>query len=445
MGKYTKQDIFRIVEEEDVEFIRLQFTDIFGMPKNLAITASHLEQALNNGCTFEASAIGGIRDGAEELYLYPDLDTFEIYPWRPQTGKVARMYCDIYTEEGKPFAGDCRQVLKRVLKEAADMGLRFEIRPEQEFFLFHTDDEGHPTTTTHEIAGFYDVAPLDLAENVRRDIILTLEEMDFEVLGSHHEISPAQHEIDFAEGRADRIADDVVTFRMVVKTIAKKHGLYATFLPKPTEGVNGSGMHINIICRDPLGKNLFADETGNGDLSETGQQFVAGLLTHSKSITLFTNPIVNSYKRLIPGFDAPTQIAWSDNLANRSAVINVPHRRGNNARIEYRSPDGVCNPYLAFAVILASGLDGIRNRMKAPEKADVRLSGKSRWELKNMHLDTLPETLGEAMEYSDKDPMIREVLGDFIYDGFKEKKLCEWRDFRSVITNWELQTYLGRY
>ncbi|MCC6094207.1 MAG: glutamine synthetase family protein, partial [Eubacterium sp.] len=364
MGKYTKQDIFRIVEEEDVEFIRLQFSDIFGMPKNLAITASHLEQALNNECTFEASAIGGLQDGVEELYLYPDLDTFEIYPWRPQTGKVARMYCDIYTEDGKPFDGDCRQVLKRVLQESREMGLNFEIRPELEFFLFHTDDEGHPTTTTHEIAGFYDVAPLDLAENVRRDIILTLEDMDFEVIGSHHEISPAQHEIDFAENRADKIADDVVTFRMAVKTIAKKHGLYATFLPKPTEGINGSGMHINIYCRDQLGKNLFAGEDGNGSLSEIGQQFVAGLLAHSKAITLFTNPIVNSYKRLIPGFDAPTQVAWSDNLANRSAVISVPHRKANQARIEYRSPDGVCNPYLAFAVVLSAGLDGIRNKMQ---------------------------------------------------------------------------------
>ena len=445
MGKYTKQDIFKIVEEEDVEFIRLQFTDIFGTPKNLAITAGHLEQALNNECTFEASAIGGFQDGAEELYLYPDLDTFEIYPWRPQTGKVARMYCDIYTEEGKPFQGDSRQVLKRVLKEAQKMGLRFEIRPELEFFLFHTDDEGHPTTKTHEIAGFYDVAPLDLAENVRRDIILTLEEMDFEVLGSHHEISPAQHEIDFAEDRADRIADDVVTFRMAVKTIAKKHGLYATFLPKPTEGVNGSGMHIEIFCRDQLGMNLFAGEGGSGELSEIGQQFVSGLLAHSKAITLFTNPIVNSYKRLIPGFDAPTQVAWSDNLANRSAVINVPHRKANNARIEYRSPDGVCNPYLAFAVVLSAGLDGIRRKMQPVEKADITLSGKSRREIKNMHLQTLPETLGEAMDYADQDPMIREVLGDFIYDRYKEEKLKEWRAFRSVVTNWELQTYLGKY
>lgn len=445
MGKYTKQDIFRIVEEEDVEFIRLQFSDIFGMPKNLAITASHLEQALNNECTFEASAIGGLQDGVEELYLYPDLDTFEIYPWRPQTGKVARMYCDIYTEDGKPFDGDCRQVLKRVLQESREMGLNFEIRPELEFFLFHTDDEGHPTTTTHEIAGFYDVAPLDLAENVRRDIILTLEDMDFEVIGSHHEISPAQHEIDFAENRADKIADDVVTFRMAVKTIAKKHGLYATFLPKPTEGINGSGMHINIYCRDQLGKNLFAGEDGNGSLSEIGQQFVAGLLAHSKAITLFTNPIVNSYKRLIPGFDAPTQVAWSDNLANRSAVISVPHRKANQARIEYRSPDGVCNPYLAFAVVLSAGLDGIRNKMQPPKKADISLAGKSRRDLKDMHLDTLPETLGEAMDYADQDPMVRRVIGDLIYDLYKKEKLGEWRAFRSVVTNWEIQTYLGRF
>jgi glutamine synthetase len=437
MGRYTKEDIFRMVDEEDVEFIRLQFSDIFGMTKNLAVTVSQLERTLNNEYAFDPSAINGFEDIGQEIYLKPDLDTFEIYPWRPQTGKVARMFCDLLDENGKPFGGDSRRVLRDVLDRASEMGFIFDIRPELEFFLFHTDEEGRPTTITHEDAGYYDVAPLDLAENVRRDIILTLEDMNFQILGSHHEISPAQHEIDFVEDRADRVADAVMTFKMAVKTIAKKHGLYATFLPKPTEGVNGSGMHVNVFCRDHLGKNLFRNDEDE-ILSETGKQFVAGLLAHSRAITLLTNPIVNSYKRLIPGFDAPTDITWSDNLAARSAVINVPHRSGDSTRIEYRSPDGVCNPYLAFAAIIAAGLDGIQRGLKAPEMENRAPQADT---VRPQHL---PETLGEAMEAYEKDALIRDVLGDYIYNRFRDEKMKEWKEFRSVVTNWELDRYLGR-
>ncbi|MDO4621330.1 MAG: glutamine synthetase family protein [Eubacteriales bacterium] len=432
MGRYSKEDIYRMVEEEDVKFIRLQFCDMFGIPKNLAITVTQLEKALDNRCVFCPSQIEGYQDVPDEMYLYPDRDTFTIYPWRPQTGKVARMYCDLRDEEGNPFEGDSRQVLKRVLDEAKAMGLVFEIRPELEFFLFHIDDDGHPTTQTHEVAGYYDVAPLDLAENVRRDIILSLEEMGFEITGSHHEISPAQHQIDFAEDRADRVADAVITFKMAAKTIAKKYGLYATFMPKPKEGVNGSGMHVNIFCRDLLGKNLFWDMDGEGMVSELGRQFMAGLLAHSKAITLITNPLVNSYKRLITGFNAPTSVSWSGRISDRSAVVNVPHRKGDATRIEYRSPDGVCNPYLAFAVILEAGMDGIRKQMVLPEE--------------NMgDADTLPANMGEAWECCSSDPMIRRVLGDYIYEELMKQKEAEWKEFNAVVTNWELKKYLGKY
>lgn len=429
MNQYTKEDICRIVEEEDVEFIRLQFCDIFGMPKNMAITASQLEKALNNECMFDGSSIEGfVRMDESDMYLYPDTDTFDIYPWRPQTGKVARLFCDVYTADRKPFTGDPRYVLKRVLAEAKELGYTFEIGPELEFFLFHTDDNGLPTTKTHETAGYFDVAPSDLAENVRRDIVLNLEALNFEIEASHHEIAPAQHEIDFKRDAADRIADMVMTFKMAVKTIAKRHGLYATFMPKPKEGVNGSGMHINISCFDREGKNVFFDEADDLGLSETAYHFIAGVLAHMKGISLVTNPLVNSYKRLVPGYDAPVNIAWSGASSNRSALLRVPTQRGERTRIELRSPDAACNPYLAFALCLAAGLEGIRKKMKPGEG-----------------VETLPETLGEAIEHYENDALIREVLGDPIYTKFLEAKEREWKTFRAQVTNWEIGEYLNKY
>ena len=445
MAKYTREDIFRIMEEEDVAFIRLQFCDIFGTPKNLAVTAGQMEKALNNECYFDASAIEGFRDTLHELYLHPDLDTFDIYPWRPQTGKVARMYCDIRTADGKPFDGDSRHVLRRVLRQAEEMGCFFDIQPEAEFFLFHTDDEGRPTLMTHETAGYFDVAPSDLAENVRRDIILSLEDMNFEVLGSHHELSPAQHEIDLAGGRADRVADQIMTFRQTVRTVARKHGLYATFMPKPRADVNGSGMHLHIQCRDQLGKNLFASEDGQEHLSPLARHFAAGLLAHAAGMTLITNPLVNSYKRLVSGFDSPTVICWSDILANRSAYINIPVQGGDRTRIELRSPDGVCNPYLAFALCIAAGLDGIERQLEPPEMIHENLSGRTDAQIRNLDLHALPETLGKALDACRTDPLIRKVLGDRIMDGYESSKQREWKAFRTVVTNWEIENYLGKY
>lgn len=445
MARYTREDIFRIVEEEDVAFVRLQFCDIFGRPKNLAVTAGQLERALDNGCTFDASAIEGFRDTIHEMILCPDLDTFDIYPWRPQTGKVARMYCDIRTADGEPFDGDSRQVLRRVLRQAEEMGYFFDISPEPEFFIFHHDDDGRPTLMTHETAGYFDVAPSDLAENVRRDIILNLEDMNFEILGSHHELSPAQHEIDFAGGRADRVADQIMTFRQTVRTVAGKHGLYATFMPKPRADVNGSGMHLHIQCRDSLGKNLFASENGQGLLSDIARHFAAGLLAHAGGMTLITNPLVNSYKRLVRGFDSPTVICWSDILANRFAYMNVPAQGGDRARIELRSPDGVCNPYLAFALCIAAGLDGIQKQLDPPAMIHDYLPDLTDTQIRSMKLRTLPETLGDALDAAREDTFVEGVLGSRIMNGYVRSKQQEWDAFRTVVTNWEVENYLGQY
>ena len=364
MAKYKKEDIFRMVEEEDVEFIRLQFTDMFGMLKNVAITAGQLEKALNNRCVFDGSAIEGfVREEETDMYLHPDLDTFTIFPWRPQQGKVARLVCDVYGPDGTPFEGDPRYILKKVLKEAEELGFYFNVGPECEFFLFHTDEEGRPTTKTHEMAGYFDVAPIDLAENVRRDIVLNLEEMGFEIESSHHEIAPAQHEVDFQYEKGLKAADNILTFKMAVKSIAKQHGLHATFMPKPKAGVNGSGMHINMSLEDKLGKNLFADTDDKLGLSRLAYEFMAGILAHIKSMCLLTNPLVNSYKRLIPGYDAPVYIAWS-RATNRGQIVRIPSSRGASTRLELRSPDSAMNPYLALAACLAAGLDGIKNHMR---------------------------------------------------------------------------------
>ena len=328
MKNYSREDIIRIVEEEDVEFIRLQFTDMFGMLKNVALTASQLERALDNQCIFDGSAIDGfVRIEESDMYLYPDYNTFEIFPWRPQQGKVARLICDVYRPNGEPFEGDPRYVLKKVLKEAERMGYTFHVGPECEFFLFDTDESGRPSTDTREMAGYFDVGPVDMAENVRRDIVLNLEEMGFAVEASHHELAPAQHEIDLEYMDGLTAADNIMTFKMAVKTIAKRHGLHATFMPKPKAGINGSGMHINMSLADQSGHNVFIDETDGLGLSRIAYQFMAGILAHMKEITMLTNPLVNSYKRLVPGYDAPVYVTWSA-AANRSALIRIPCTRG---------------------------------------------------------------------------------------------------------------------
>ena len=352
MHDYTREDILRLVEEEDVAFIRLQFTDIFGSMKNMAVTGSQLEKALDNRCMFDASSVEGL-EGEEDadMYLYPDLSTFEIFPWRPQQGKVARMICDVYRQDGTPYEGDPRYVLKKTAAQAKEMGYTLNAGPECEFFLFHMDEDGLPTTLTHEKGGYFDVSPVDFGENARRDMVLTLEEMGFEILSSHHEIAPAQHEIDFRYDEALVTADNLMTFKMVVKTIAKRHGLHATFMPKPKAGTYGSGMHINLsLSRD--GVNVFQSAEDKNGLSREGYYFIGGLMKHMKAITCITNPTVNSYKRFVPGYEAPVYMGWS--AKTRGPLIRVPSGRGENTRIELRSPDAAANPYLALAVLLAA-------------------------------------------------------------------------------------------
>ena len=445
MAKYKKEDIFRMVEEEDVEFIRLKFTDMFGMLKNVAITAGQLEKALNNRCVYDGSAIEGfVREEETDMYLHPDLDTFTIFPWRPQQGKVARLVCDVYGPDGTPFEGDPRYILKKVLKEAEELGFYFNVGPECEFFLFHTDEEGRPTTKTHEMAGYFDVAPIDLAENVRRDIVLNLEEMGFEIESSHHEIAPAQHEVDFQYEKGLKAADNILTFKMAVKSIAKQHGLHATFMPKPKAGVNGSGMHINMSLEDKLGKNLFADTDDKLGLSRLAYEFMAGILAHIKSMCLLTNPIVNSYKRLIPGYDAPVYIAWS-RATNRGQIMRIPSSRGASTRLELRSLDSAMNPYLALAACLAAGLDGIKNHIELPEPVVQNIYAMDEETIKERGIDHLPETLGEAIDEFEEDVFLRNVLGDHIFYKYLEAKKEEWNVFRSQVTDWEIGEYLYKY
>ena len=445
MNNYSREDIIRIVEEEDVEFIRRQFTDMFGMLKNVALTASQLERALNNQCMFDGSAIDGfVRIEESDMYLYPDYNTFEIFPWRPQQGKVARLICDVYRPNGEPFEGDPRYVLKKVLKEAERMGYTFHVGPECEFFLFDTDESGRPSTDTREMAGYFDVGPVDMAENVRRDIVLNLEEMGFAVEASHHELAPAQHEIDLEYMDGLTAADNIMTFKMAVKTIAKRHGLHATFMPKPKAGINGSGMHINMSLADQSGHNVFIDETDGLGLSRIAYQFMAGILAHMKEITMLTNPLVNSYKRLVPGYDAPVYVTWSA-AANRSALIRIPCTRGSNTRIELRCPDSAVNPYLALAACLAAGLDGIKQEMEPPKSVDVNLFAMTEEQMDALGIEQLPETLGEALEAFEHSSFVRKVLGDHVYTKYLAAKSAEWKKFRAEVTDWEVEEYLYKF
>lgn len=442
--KYTKQDIFRMVEEEDVEFIRLQFTDMFGVLKNVAITSSQLGKALDNKCMFDGSSVEGfVRIEESDMYLYPDYDTFEIFPWRPQQGKVARLICDVYTPDGKPFEGDPRWILKKTIKEANEMGYRFDVGPECEFFLFHTDDNGLPTTLSHEKAGYFDLGPNDLGENIRRDMVLTLEEMGFEIEASHHEVAPAQHEIDFKYDEVLKTADNIQTFKMTVKTIAKRHGLYATFMPKPKFGISGSGMHINMSLATEEGKNIFADENGKIGLSDDAYHFIAGIMKHARGMSAITNPLVNSYKRLVPGYEAPVYIAWS--AKNRSPLIRIPASRGNGTRVELRNPDPTANPYLVLALCLAAGLDGIKNKIEVPESVDCNIYEMTPGERRAAGIENMPADLKEAVDCLVADEFLCSVLGEHITTKYVEAKMKEWENYTTRVSQWEIDEYLYKY
>ena len=443
MSKYTKEDIIRLVEEGDVEFIRMQFTDIFGQLKNVAITASQIRKAVNNEIMIDGSSIEGfVRINESDMYLYPDLDTYAVLPWRPQQGIVARLICDVYKPDGTPFVGDPRGTLEKVLAKAASMGYSFNVGPECEFFLFETDEKGLPTTITNDSAGYFDLGPLDHGESTRREICLMLEKMGYEIEASHHEVAEGQHEIDFKYGDALHTADNIMTFKLAVKTIAQKNGLHATFMPKPIFGINGSGMHTNMsLFKD--GKNIFADPEGEHGLSKEAYSFIAGLLEHIRSMTAITNPRVNSYKRLVPGYEAPCYISWS--ASNRSALIRIPAARGQSTRVELRCPDPSCNPYLELAVLLAAGLDGIEKGLVPPAEILDNIFAMSEKERKEHGIESLPSSLKEAVDLMNQDELVKETLGTHIMTQYSAGKYAEWDSFRTSVTDWEIERYLSLF
>lgn len=440
---YSKEDILAMVEENGVKFIRLQFTDILGTLKNVAITDRQLEKALNNQCMFDGSSINGfVRVEESDMYLRPDLDTFVIFPWRPQQGKVARLICDVYMPDGTPFEGDPRYILKKAINKAEDMGYTMNVGPECEFFLFEVDNDGNPTLKTNDKGSYFDLGPIDLGENARRDMTLALEDMGFEIETSHHEVAAGQNEIDFKYADALVTADNVTTFKYVVKSIAQRHGLYATFMPKPLHGVNGSGMHVNIsLIKD--GKNAFYNEEDQLGLSSVAYNFIAGVLKHIKEICPITNPLVNSYKRLVPDYEAPVYIAWS--AKNRSPLIRVPSARGEGTRIEFRSPDPSSNPYLVLACLLLAGLEGIKDNLEPPKCIDRNIFNLSREERKRENIENLPESLHEAIAYMQKSDLVKEALGKNTFEYYIKAKEVEWDNYRTQVHQWEINSYLSKY
>ena len=442
MNNYTKADILKIAKEKEVRFVRLQFTDILGSIKNVAISVSQLEKALDNQCMFDGSSIEGfVRIEESDMKLHPDYNSFALFPWR-ENNSVARLICDVYKPDGTPFHGSPRQVLKNVLDEAKELGYTFNVGPECEFFLFRNDDQGKPTLQTFDDAGYFDMGPVDPGEDVRRDIVLNLEQMGFEIEASHHECARGQHEIDFKYGDALTTADRVMTFKLAVKTIAHKHGLHATFMPKPIFGIAGSGMHINIsMAKD--GKNVFCDESDKNGLSSTAYSFIAGIMEHIKGMTAITNPLVNSYKRLVPEFEAPVYIAWS--AQNRSPLIRVPAARGQGTRVELRSADPSANPYLALAVTIAAGLDGVKRGLVPPPAVDGNIYAMSDAQRKKHKIQMLPTSLESAITELKKDKLICNTLGEHILEKYVEAKELEWQNYKTRISQWEIDEYLSKY
>ena len=445
MSKYTKEDILRLAKEQNVRFIRLQFTDILGCMKNVAITINQLEKALDNECMADGSSIEGfVRVEESDMYLYPDYDSFVVLPWdHERYGTTARLICDVYNADRTPFIGDPRNVLKRAIEKADKMGFKFNVGPELEFFLFHTDDEGRPTTKTHDKGGYFDLDNVDLGGNCRRDMCIALEEMGFEIEASHHECAEGQHEIDFKYSDVLDVADKVMTFKYVVKKYAQMHGLYATFLPKPIYGIAGSGMHTNMSLFDKEGNNVFYDPDGEFGLSKIALHFIAGIMKHIKATTAINNPLVNSYKRLVPGYEAPVYIAWS--ASNRSALVRVPKARGKGTRVELRSADPACNPYLEMALCLLAGLDGIEKGYMPPKSTVKNIFDMTPEEREADGITSLPGSLEEAVNEFESSEFIKESLGEHVYTKFIEAKRKEWEGYRTSFSQWEIDNYLAKY
>lgn len=440
---YSDDDIKKLIKEHNVQFIKLQFVDINGQVKNLAIPSEHIDRILNNDIMLDGSSIKGFRNiETSDMFFYPDKNTFKIIPWQEKNGiNSARLICDIYNADGTPFEGCPRCNLKRLMAEAEKLGLSMNVGPEAEFFLFEKEGKS-VTTKTHDKGGYYDMGPDDLGEAVRADIVSTLQNMGFDIEASHHEGADGQHEIDFKYSDILTTADNVVTFRIAVKAIADKYGLHATFMPKPVYGINGSGMHCNIsLFKD--NQNAFYDQNGEYQLSDIAKYSIGGMLKHIKSMTAVLNPTVNSYKRLVPGYEAPVYMAWS--LANRSALLRVPAKRGVSTRVELRSPDPSCNPYLAFATILAACLDGVRNKIEPPKPVDANIYKLSEKERKKMKIESLPGSLKEAIGFMQNSLIVQKALGSHIVDEFVTAKEIEWDDFRTYVSQWEIDKYLSKY
>ena len=442
MKKITKEMILNKAKELNIKFIRLRFTDILGMPKNVEIPVRELEKALNGEIMFDGSSIQGfVRIEESDMFLKPDYSTFTVNPWEEEKD-VARITCDVYNPDGSPFDGCPRNNLKRILKEVEEMGYSTNFGPEVEFFLFFRDQEGKATTNTHDQGGYFDLLPVDLGEEARRDMVVALEKLGFEIEAAHHEVAPGQHEIDFRYCDALTSADRIMTLKLTGKTIALKHNLHVTFMPKPIFGINGSGMHTHLsLFKD--GKNIFYNPDGKYELSKEALYFMGGLLKHAKGFTAITNPLVNSYKRLTPGYEAPVYIAWSER--NRSPLIRVPAARGEGARAELRSPDPSCNPYLAFAVMLKTGIDGIKNKIDPGEPVSKNIYTMSKEEKESLGIESLPSTLNEALLELDKDEVVKSALTDHILRNYIEAKREEWENYRIRVHQWELDRYLTVY
>jgi glutamine synthetase len=439
----TARDILSIATKNNVRFLRLQFTDILGINKNIEVPASQFEKALAGDMMFDGSSIEGfVRIEESDMLLAPDLGTFQIFPWGDENSRVARVICDINTPDGKPFAGDPRGVLKKMIARAAGLGYTMNAGMEAEFFMFKPSTDESPSTATHDVGSYFDLAPADLGEDARRAIVDVLERMGFEVEAAHHEVAHGQHEIDFRYADALKTADNITTFRFVVKYVARTFGLTASFMPKPIFGQNGSGMHTHqSLFRGK--QNAFWDEKAQWQLSKTALYYIGGLLRHARGFTAITNPLVNSYKRLVPGYEAPVNVAWS--MRNRSPMIRIPDRRGSGTRIELRIPDPSANPYLALAAQLAAGLDGIATKADAREPVNTNIWEMSHREKRRLRIDDLPHNLGEACTELEKDDVITEALGEHITTQFLTAKRQEWDDYITQVSQWELDNYLAKY
>lgn len=443
---FTKEEIKQIVADENVEFIRVTFTDVLGAIKNVEVPTSQLDKVLDNNLMFDGSSIEGfVRINESDMYLYPDLSTFMIFPWATDGhgGKVARLIADIYTADREPFAGDPRHALRTVLTEAREAGFTsFNVGTEPEFFLFKLDEKGNPTTELNDKGGYFDLAPLDMGENVRREIVLTLEKMGFEIEAAHHEVAEGQHEVDFKYASALEAADNIQTFKLVVKTIARKNGYFATFMPKPVAGINGSGMHTNMSLFTKEG-NAFEDVSDEMGLSKAAYNFLGGVLEHATAFTALANPTVNSYKRLTPGFEAPVYVAWS--ASNRSPMVRVPASRGQSTRLELRSVDPTANPYTSLAAILASGLDGIKRELEPLASVDKNIYLMDEIERERAGITDLPDTLLAAVRELAADEIVRAAIGEHIADKFIEAKKIEYTSYRQYVSQWETDSYLEKY